>query len=201
MKGKGLELEKNNVTKLKKEGSSWGLTRDILLCLAAGTLIVFAVAAVPAFGYILGGINEENFRKKKKGRLTQALKRLEKQKNIKWVEKEGKYFLIVTKNGKKKILKYQIDEMKLQKPKEWDGKIRMVAFDIPEKNKGAREMLRKKLRDLGFFQLQRSVFLTPFECREEIDFLKSYFEITPYMHYVVVSEIADFDIKVLFKAG
>src|SRR3989339_1994268 len=46
-------------------------------------------------------------------------------------EKDGNVSLTLTKEGKTKLLKYQIDSMKIKNQK-WDGKWRMVIFDIPE---------------------------------------------------------------------
>jgi CRISPR-associated endonuclease Cas2 len=59
----------------------------------------------------------------------------------------------------------------------------MVIFDIPEKKKRAREALRNKLKDLGFKELQKSVFIHPYECEDEIDFITKVFEIRPYIRF------------------
>lgn len=67
--------------------------------------------------------------------------------------------------------------LKIHQQKRWDGLWRLVMFDIPEKNKQAREALRQKLNLMGFYQLQKSVFVTPYECRKEIYFLKEIFNI------------------------
>jgi len=45
--------------------------------------------------------------------------------------------------------------------KPWDKKWRLVVFDIPEKNRLARDALRKKLKELGFAPLQRSTWISP----------------------------------------
>ena len=50
-------------------------------------------------------------------------------------------------------------------------------FDIPEKLKRAREVLRDKLKDIGFIELQKSVFAHPFECEDEINFIVEVFQI------------------------
>ena len=43
----------------------------------------------------------------------------------------------------------------------WDGKWRMVVFDLPEKQRGLRNELRKQLRSARFGGLQGSVWITP----------------------------------------
>lgn len=47
--------------------------------------------------------------------------------------------------------------------KKWDGKWRIVIFDIEEKQRKFRDRLRAKLRELGFGMIQESVWLTPFD--------------------------------------
>ena len=56
-------------------------------------------------------------------------------------------------------------------------------FDIPEKKRKARNALREKLYDLGFCEMQKSVFVSPYECQDEINFVVSVFNIRPYVQY------------------
>ncbi len=128
---------------------------------------------------------------KRKGRLSATIKRLERQKLISWSETDGKLKLILTEDGKRKVLKYRLEELKIKKPKKWDGLFRVIIFDIPETKKVAREMLRKKLKELEFQHLQKSVFVSPYECRNEIDFLKNAYEVAPYVSYILATDIPD----------
>src|SRR3989344_7150077 len=43
----------------------------------------------------------------------------------------------------------------------WDGLWRLVVFDISEENRKLRDLLRRKLRSLGFAMFQKSVWVTP----------------------------------------
>lgn len=43
----------------------------------------------------------------------------------------------------------------------WDGRWRVVLFDVPETRKALRQQLRRKLRLLGFGYLQDSAWITP----------------------------------------
>lgn len=128
---------------------------------------------------------------RKQGRLKTAIKRLERNKLIAWIEIDGKTRLVLTDNGKKRVLQYKLNELRIIKTLTWDGLFRMVIFDIPENKKGAREMFRRKLKELDFQQLQKSVFVIPYECRDEIDFLKNVYEVAPYVSYVLAKEISD----------
>jgi len=78
--------------------------------------------------------------------------------------------------------------MKIER-KKWDGKWRIVVFDIPEKKKGVRNALRRKLKELGFYELQKSVFVFPYECGNEIEFIVEFFELRPYVRTGVLEKI------------
>lgn len=55
----------------------------------------------------------------------------------------------------------------------WDGKWRIVIWDIPEKRRIARDLLRHKLKWLGFNQLQKSIWVTKKNCTPLLrDFVK-----------------------------
>ncbi|MBI4033920.1 MAG: hypothetical protein HY378_00010 [Candidatus Brennerbacteria bacterium] len=103
---------------------------------------------------------------------------------------DGKTKVALTESGKKKVLQYQFEDLKITPLKKWDKKWRMVIFDIPEPYKRARETLRAKLRELGFHQLQKSVFVHSQECRNEIEFVVEFLGVSP---YVRMAEVSRFD--------
>ena len=84
--------------------------------------------------------------------------------------------------------------MKIEKPKIWDGKWRIVIFDIPKHKKRARDALREKLKELGFYPFQKSVWVFPYPCEKEIQFLVELFDIWPYVNLIVAENISN-DIK------
>jgi hypothetical protein len=115
-------------------------------------------------------------------------------------EKDGRMTLVISEAGKKKALSYRIDEMIIKRPKIWDKKWRLVIFDIPEKRRKARDALRIKLKDLGFYELQKSVFVHPFDCKNEIDFIVEYFEIRPFVRFAIIESIDnELHLKKIFK--
>lgn len=52
---------------------------------------------------------------------------------------------------------------------EWDGKWRVVFFDIPEVQRDIRDGLRFELKKLGFGLWQRSAWITPFDIAKELN--------------------------------
>jgi DNA-binding transcriptional regulator PaaX len=126
-------------------------------------------------------IDREKFRK--------SISALQRSKDVRMKQNtDGSYTYILSQKGKKKALTYTFQEMKIPTHK-WDGKWRLVAFDIPEEHKKARDALRWKLRRLGFQELQKSVFILPYECQNEIEFILEFFGIRKYVRYGVLESI------------
>jgi phenylacetic acid degradation operon negative regulatory protein len=89
------------------------------------------------------------------------------------VKEDGEVVYRLTTQGEIKLVR----EIPLArfKSKGWDGRWRAVIFDIPENQKATREKLRHKLKELGFGQLQKSIWITPFDFVQEMEeFLKFY---------------------------
>ncbi len=160
----------------------------ILLTLAMGGLTV-VFAASPGLGYLVKSLEKRRFQKYKTYRINQALKRLEKQELIFIKEREDKVEITLSDKGRQRVLGYKIDEMKLKKDR-WDGWWRAVIFDIPEEKKTARDLLRQKAREMGFYLLQESVLITPWKCRDEVDFIKNFYEVGS---CVTLMEVKSFD--------
>ncbi len=75
----------------------------------------------------------------------------------------------LTPEGKRLYDQNNLKNVTLNRPEVWDGNWRIVIFDIPEEQgKRVRDMFRNKLKELGFILVQRSVFVCPWPCEEEI---------------------------------
>lgn len=167
-----------------------GLTKGILIALGAGTVIGVALM-FPHIGWLYKEFKREQWKEaRRRGILKATIKRLERQELVSWKEENGELRLTLTDKGKKRILQYNIDTLKIDEKQKWDGLWRVIIFDIPESKKVAREIFREKLKKLGFQRLQKSVFVSRFECKNEIDFLRYAFEIAPYVQYILAKEIS-----------
>lgn len=124
-----------------------------------------------------------------KNRFYQSLWRLEKQGYIKRYQNSKKSLIKLTPVGKKKAIEYIFRDYKIRKPKTWDKKWRMVIFDIPENKKTLREAVRGRLKRWDFCQIQKSVFVYPYDCRKEIYSLKYLYSISAYLQYIVAESI------------
>ncbi|MFA7209050.1 MAG: hypothetical protein WC120_02070 [Parcubacteria group bacterium] len=109
------------------------------------------------------------------------------------VEYRGKQIHInLTEEGKKKLRKYDIDALRIEKPKKWDKRWRVLIFDIVDRHKQKREALRGKIKELGLFQLQKSVWVCPYEFQKEMEILRNFFQLSKNeMKVIIASEIED----------
>jgi DNA-binding transcriptional regulator PaaX len=119
--------------------------------------------------------------------LSQALYRLKKRKIIEIKKTKNKTFILLSEKGKKRKLEYDFFRLTIPKPKLWDGKWRFLMFDITEKNKFAREALRERLKNLGFLKFQKSVWVYPYPCENEIDFIAENLGIAPHIMLLTVT--------------
>ncbi len=104
----------------------------------------------------------------KKSALALAFKRLRENGLVELISNEQLIYRL-SDSGKDKALWTKM----IQENENWDGKWRIVIWDIPEKQRAARDLLRNKLKLLGFKQLQRSVWLTKKNCTQALrDFIK-----------------------------
>ena len=88
-------------------------------------------------------------------------------------------------------MRYSLDTLVIPTPQKWDKKWRLVIFDIPEKKRAGRNALRDKLRDCGFKEWQHSVFVYPYPCENEIDFIIEVFDLRPYVRYAEVTYLTN----------
>lgn len=165
--------KENILHALRRETERYPYVKEILIILAAGTLISAAIL-MPGIAKLLTP-SVWNGKGYKRYRLGQTLKRLKKQRLIEVLETKDGPVVKITENGMEKALKYKLDEMEIKRPKSWDKKWRIVIFDIPEGKRKLRDEFRERLKQLGFFQLQKSVFVHAFSCSDEVEFLRQLF--------------------------
>lgn len=108
----------------------------------------------------------------KKSAFRRALYRSLETGEIEKVIKDGKPCFKIAPAGKEKLARY-FPIYKLADAG-WDGRWRVVIFDIPEIDKKSREYLRWKLISLGFGKLQKSVYISPLDVLADVkEYLKS----------------------------
>ncbi|OGD84517.1 hypothetical protein A3B51_02305 [Candidatus Curtissbacteria bacterium RIFCSPLOWO2_01_FULL_41_18] len=161
-------------------------TKEVLILLGAGAFlaasIIFPGLPMVAKPFI-NAAKEANRNKRQKEwekfnlwRLRQVVKRMQSSKLVEIKEEKSIPIIKITQKGKQKLLRYKIDEMALDESS-WDGKWRLIIYDVANTKRAHSEMFRTMLNKLKFLKLQRSVYLTPFKCEDEIEYLRLLFGI------------------------
>ena len=154
--------------------------------LKAGGLISVALVAPGALSALQPFIRDGKFNRSDFNR---TVKRLYKNNLISIQESGDQLTLKLEKKGREKAIAYSLDDIQLKEPKKWDGKWRIIIFDIPESRKLARVVLQRKLKMLNFQQLQKSVYVHPYPCEDEIEFIRSVYEVRQYVTVMLAEKI------------
>lgn len=189
---------------LKKYGYYFKKPRaEIVKDIFRWLMISGAVYIAASSPYFVRSLLKEHKRWKKysKDKIYDTFRNLRKQGLIEIKHDGRQIYISLTEGGKKKAGYMQINDLKIKKPKYWDGKWRIVIFDIIELKKMHREAFRGKLKELGFYQLQKSVWAYPFDCEAEIELLRSFFGLRENELRLIVADKAgnDSEMKEKFK--
>lgn len=101
--------------------------------------------------------------------------------------------LRLTPQGEIILRRLEMSDYQINKPKRWDGRWRVLIFDIPEKRKRLREQVRRTLVNIGFVRAQDSVWIHPYDSEDLITLLKADFKIGKDLLYLVVEQM-EYDI-------
>lgn len=127
-----------------------------------------------------------------KRKFTNAFYNLKRQGLIEMEYRGKQLYISLTKEGRKRCGKFHVDDLEIKKPWRWDKKWRILIFDISEKSRIKREALRGKLKELGLYQLQKSVWVCPYEFFKEMDVLRRFFGLkNKEMKMIMASSIED----------
>lgn len=175
------------------------IKQKILLLLASGIILGFSHS--PRVHYRVLKSIPKAFRSIDRNVLKKTINEFKYKRLVDFNEnQDGTITITLTKLGEKQALRYNPDNISISIPSRWDKKWRVVVFDVPEKKRRARDALRLEMKKLGFLELQRSVWVYPYDCRDAIDFLVEFFEMRNYVRYLVVSEMShDADLRIHFK--
>ena len=174
-------------------------TKDVLVLLGVGTFLTasFIAPGLPmAVKPIVDHYKKRQREKEQKewarfnrSRLREILKRYHEKKVIEITEDGENSCIKLTDKGKTKFLKYKLEEIMINHPPKWDGKWRIIIYDIPKEKKTWGEIFRKYLQKLEFLKLQKSVYLTPYRCEDQIEFLRQYYGLGKEIIYIVAQKI------------
>ncbi len=157
----------------------------VLKVIAGAGLLSMALCAPNALQAL--GMFDKRYRRQ--SHINDVLNRLVRRGFVR-VVREGKGRTVsLTTKGERYLTDYEDGRRELPRPKKWDGKYRILIFDIWERQRQKRDALRGFLIRLGFVRLQDSVWVYPHECEEIMALLKSRFRVGNGLLYLVAESI------------
>lgn len=169
-----------------------GITKSILAILFEGAAVTMGAFFAHPYSHIFCNHNNKRDYYRTLGRLKKC-----------GLIKKGSDTFRLTKKGEKEAFFAHLDAQKLlyePKKQKWDGRWRMIVFDIPEKKRKYRDYLRQMLKTLGFKELQKSTWVTPYPIP---DFLKELLweeRMKNFTRFITIKEIDyDKDLKRVFN--
>ncbi|OGG72563.1 CRISPR-associated endonuclease Cas2 [Candidatus Kaiserbacteria bacterium RIFCSPLOWO2_01_FULL_53_17] len=145
----------------------------VTLALSVSPTLFVALAAI---GYVFRA--EDRSRRKK---LQAAFQYLTRKRYVRRRTQGKKVVFELTKRGHAHII-HHLDRRSLaapiERPATWDGRWRLILFDIPAEERTKRNAFRSFIRQIGAIMLQKSVWVYPFDCSERIDLLRRVFDLS-----------------------
>ncbi|PIR82679.1 CRISPR-associated endonuclease Cas2 [Candidatus Kaiserbacteria bacterium CG10_big_fil_rev_8_21_14_0_10_59_10] len=175
-------MEYTRHTRARRRRRLGAIEREMLTELSAGDLFV---------GYLLSAGSIRRMYKVARDnaayryRRKQAMERLLEDN---FVRRAGKR-LSITSDGRNALGDIVRETHALLRTKRWDGKWRIVIFDIPERYRELRDKVRYALKKAGFAQLQQSVWIFPHECKELIQLIQKESQLSKYILYGVMERV------------
>jgi hypothetical protein len=171
-----------------------GTPASYATCIALALVILSSVAVVatvaPGLSILARGYRRSNaYSNLQLNGAMQNLKRHRYVEEIKGVN--GKPRIQLTKKGEAHFQKILFEDVRLPHPAHWDGKWRFVLFDIPINHTKAREALRWRLKALGFYQYQKSVWVYPHLCEKEILYIADFFHVGRFVEILEVIHLSN----------
>lgn len=124
--------------------------------------------------------------KGKRSSINRSVQRLEK---AGLVQRDTRNFVYLTSKGEKRIAELARIHYQLPQPEKWDGKWRIVSFDIKEKRKHIRALLRETLQSVGFVHLHHSVWVYPYDCEDFLSLLKADYHVGVEILYIIAEYV------------
>ncbi|OGI94922.1 hypothetical protein A3A03_01065 [Candidatus Nomurabacteria bacterium RIFCSPLOWO2_01_FULL_40_18] len=174
---------------IKKKDKRKNIQKIILNTVFAMSALSVALVApnvLSAISKLEGSLKRK---KNLKYSINDSFTRLREKGLIEIIEINGKKVARITEKGEGKLDFLNKHHFKLKTPKKWDGRWRVVIFDIKESKSKTRFLLRTTLSQIGFVRLQNSVWLYPYDCEDLISLLKADFKIGKDVLYMIVEKL------------
>lgn len=170
--------------KIEEEGRQKKRKRDIQKVILGTVALAGVLSAAAVAPGVLGALRQLGVKPaaREKEIIKRSRERLVKRGLLAY---QGK-MLRLTPRGEEKLRALELAEFGVEKPRRWDGRWRVLIFDIPERRRAVRARVRRILGQIGFMRLQDSVWLYPYDCEDAITLIKADLKIGRDVLYLIV---------------
>lgn len=163
-----------------------------------GTAGILALGAV-APG-VIGALGKMRLLPQERYRIKTSLGRMIKKGYVEVEQQGGEKRVRLTEKGERFAALMHEGELKPKKQKRWDGKWRIVIYDLKKGTPVLRARVRELIQTFGFKMLQRSVWVSPYDCEDLIFILKQEFRLGDSLLYIIADDIEhDAPLRAHFK--
>lgn len=180
------ELETTIAKRTKREKIQQRVALAITRLTAQSGRTTFAPEAV-----LLKRLELNNHEKwKPRYQLRQAVSRLEKKGLVRFQKGSSGWAVRLSPKGEQWVSKLEtLERISIKHQKKWDGRWRIVIFDIWESRRLMRDRLRTMLQRAGFYKVQNSVWVYPYDCAELVALLRADMHLGQSVLYIVADGI------------
>jgi len=172
---------------MKEKLNKGEIVNCILAIISVGGILLAGAVAPGIFKMIPRSF----FKRCSKKSVNQTLERLKRRGFIKTVSGPNGWRVELTEKGRTELFAFETRNKLLKKPRRWNGKWHLMIFDIREEQKSIREMVRLTLSRLGFYRLQDSVWVYPYECEDVLELLRTKYKVRYDALYIRAEKIAN----------
>lgn len=158
------------------------VSNDILKWIATGAILLIVLGS-PVGG---GKISNLLWKKTRKALSNYVRRRLREMEEAGYIITQGGTIKL-TAAGKKQLARATIEDIEFD-TSVWDHKWRCIAYDVPNIFTKSRNAFRRTLTKWSFYQIQKSVFVFPYACTEQVAVVARYYNIE---RYVLIMEAND----------
>lgn len=176
------QLSRRQIERLKS------ISQILLAAVAVAGIVAVTVAApniLQLLKYTKWGRKKFFQKGKNRGqeiKISQACYYLKRQGYIELVPQGHDIVMKITEKGRKKIRRMNFENLAVPAAKNWNGHWWLVLADIPSRLYRSRaDLLRKKIRELGFYPLQRTVWVYPFDPQNEVNFISCHYNVDRFL--------------------
>ena len=166
---------------------------EVVLALIKGAGIISIAVLAPNALQMLRLFKKKQRNKKSLVRIpydvNATITRLEKEGCLSYKKTSEGIFVEMTEKGLRRLKKSHTRQSFAHDNLKWDGKWRVVVFDVEEKKRFARDKLRRELQLFGFKRLQNSVWVFPYDCEDLVTLLKTDQKLWKNVLYMVVDKV------------